>query len=356
MQTYFQDLVGSPKFQAWVERNETEPKTGMEKNSAPIDKETLMAPQTAEPITEVIHLPRPSNDEHGLAAIPIVRHWLFAPDGSDLNWREVRMQTQHRRRTLVQTVRIGDRYASPGRGYGILTTRHQRALFALQQLWQKQGGKLVRIDGKRHGIIRASSWELEHSFFGSHGGREKRMARAVVQQLDSIPVEILNYIHDDGTVGDISISGLVGGVEYHSVTHNGGRRGPWVSIYLSSLITRAFENHAVKPMNLSVLRTLRRDLSALLYPKIDYHLSTHTEVALRLDGLVEKLGLQNKQMHKRSYRQAKFVPVAEDLNGQPLSKDGYIIEARLVQTSDRRDHKLAARRRRHRRSPLSVTI
>jgi hypothetical protein len=303
---------------------------------------------SVQPLAEVLKLPEPLDAEHVLASVPLVRHWLFAPDGSKLRYREFRVRTSHEGRDVVQTIRIGDRFAESDTGYGVLKVRHQRALFGLQHLWQKQGGKLAQVNGVRRGIVCTSSWDLEDVLFGTHGGKQKRIVRALIQQLASIPVAIENYIGPDGHISDLDVSGLIAGAEFQNsrrASASGQLEFPWVEICFSSIITRAFEQSAVKPLNMRVLKDMRSDLSALLYPKADYLLSTNSETELRLDGLVEKLGLSGDQFHQPGYRLRKFVPVAEELNGQPLSLDGYMIEAKLVPTTDSRDHKLVLRRR-----------
>lgn len=307
-----------------------------------------IVPGCVEPLVEVVKLPKPSNADHVLASVPLVRHWLFAPDGSRLRFRELHVRTSHEGHDVLQTIRIGDRFAESGTGYGVLKVRHQRALFGLQHLWQKQGGRLARVDGVRRGMVCASSWDLEEVLFGSHGGKQKRIVRALIQQLASIPVAIENYVSSDGHLCSLDVTGLIAGAEFLGSRRTAapGQLGfPWVEIYLSSIVTRAFEQNAVKPINLRVLNTLRSDLSALLYPKVDYLLAANPETEMRLDGLVEKLGLLDKKLHQPRYRHHIFTPVAAELNGQPLSLDGYVIDAKLVQTNDGRDHKLVTRRK-----------
>lgn len=305
--------------------------------------------RSAQHLADVIKLPEPSNPEHALASIPLIRHWLFAPDGTKLRFREVSIPTIYKGRCITQVVRIGDRFAGAGQGYGILTTRHQRAIFILQELWQKQGGRLALVNDVKRGTVCASSWELEEMLFGSHGGRQKRMVRAIIQELASIPVEVKNYIGPDGEVQDIDVSGLLAGAEFRSSRRNCDKQQlgfPWAEIYLSSIVTRAFEKHAVKPINITVLKCFKKDISALLYPKLDYYLSNHTEVEMRLDNLIERLGLTGEQLLQPSYRRRKFEPIAEELTGQPLSSRGYVIDAKIEKTADGDDHKLVARRRR----------
>lgn len=300
------------------------------------------------PLADVIKLPQPSNPEHALASVPLIRHWLFSPDGTKLRYREQKISTIHKGRWITQVVRVGDRFAEAGQGYGVLTARHQRAIFALQELWQKQGGRLALVNNIKRGTVCASSWELEEMLFGSHGGRQKRMVRNIIQELASIPVEIQNYIGPEGEVQDIDVSGLLAGAEFRSSRRGSDKHQlgfPWAEIYLSSIVTRAFEKHAVKPINIAILKCFKKDISALLYPKIDYYLSSHTEVELRLDNLVERLGLTGEQLTQPSYRRRKFEPIVEELRGKPLSC-GAIIDARIEKTTDGDDHKLIARRRR----------
>jgi hypothetical protein len=324
-------------------QQEAEPTAG-EASKEPAPK----APPQIEELAEVIRLPDPSDAEHALAAVPVVRHWLFAPDRTRERYREFEVETTHQQRRIKQAIRIGDRFAEAGKGYGVLTARHQGALFALQRIWQTQGGRMARVDGARRGVLCLSSYILEKEFFGHHGGRTRRLIRQIIQELSSIPVAIDNYIGPDGEIYDLDISGLIGGAEFRT-----SRRGaaaeqlvfPWVEIYLSSIVTRAFELQAVKPLNLAVLNDLGSGIPALLYPKVDYLLANNPETEMRLGGLIQKLGLADKRMSQAAYRRRKFASYARELDGQPLSRDGYIIDARLEPTADKADHKLIFARR-----------
>jgi len=305
---------------------------------------------TREPMAEVIKLSIPADDSHALTAVPLIRHWLFAPDRTKVRLRRVEVDVSHRGDRFTQSITIGDRIVGPSKGYGVLTTRHQRALFVLQQLWQEQGGRMVRWNGQRRGGVSASSWQLEEMLYGSHGGRQKDMVRLVMQELASIPVKIENYIRPDGTIGTLDVAGLISGLVFAESrrTKGGQQLGfPWVEIGLGPIITRSFELEAVKPINVDVLRSLKRDTSALLYPKLDYLLASNPSTELRLDGLVDKLGMTAKQLRYRSHRRRVFTSALDELQGQLLSKQGgYVLDVRLEPTSDGQDDKLIAERKR----------
>lgn len=311
-------------------------------------REPEKEPFIVQPSDEIVSIPESSDSDSALVSVPLVRHWLFAPERSKLRYRELKIQTSHNQQKIVQTIRIGDAFARSGNSYGILKTRHQKLLFAMQDLWQKQGGRTAIVNGVRQGRLCASSWDLEQAMFGAHGGEQKRLIRAMVQQLSSIPVCIENYIGPDGEVFDLDISGLVLGAEFRTSRRRSGATQmgfPWAEIYFSSVITRAFEQQAIKPVNLRVLGQLR-DIATLLYPKIDCLLASNPETEMRLDGLVEKLGLSGSQLVEKAYRRRRFQPIVKELNDQPLSKEGYSIKAKLVPTKDGRDYKLVAERKR----------
>lgn len=298
-----------------------------------------------EPVPEVIRLPLPSDADQALISIPLIRHWLFAPDRSRLRHREFRVQLEHRGKKILQKLSIGDRYAAKNEGYGVLKLRHQRLLFGLQQLWQKQGGRLADVNGFRRGVVTASSWELEEAVFGSHGGAQRRYLRAWMQQLSSIPVAIENHIAPNGSIQNIDVTGLISGAIFASRRDDGQIGLPWVETYLGPLVTEAFSASAIKPLNMRVLSELKTDLAALLYPKIDHFLASNAETELRLDGLVEKLGLSDKHLSRPLYRARKFEPAVKELDGVLLSKSGYVIKTQLVPTADKLDQKLVVSRR-----------
>lgn len=306
---------------------------------------------TREPMAEVIKLSLPADDSHALTAVPLVRHWLFAPDRTKVRLRRLEVEVSHRGERFTQTITIGDRVAQRSYGYGVLRTRHQRALFVLQQLWQEQGGRMVRWNGHRRGGVSASSWQIEEMLYGSHGGRQQDLVRQVMQELASIPVKIENYVRPDGTIGTLDVTGLISGAVFAESrrTKGGQQLGfPWVEIGLGPIITRSFEvDGAVKPINLDVLRSLKRDTAALLYPKLDYYLASNESVPLSLSGLVDKLGMTAKQLRQRSHRRRVFASALAELQGQPLSKQGgYVLDVRLEPTSDGQDDKIIAKRKR----------
>ncbi len=304
---------------------------------------------TREPMAEVIKLSIPADDSHAMTAVPLIRHWLFAPDRTKVRLRKLQVEVAHRGERITQSITIGDRVVGPTEGYGVLRTRHQRALFVLQQLWQEQGGRMVLWNGRRHGTVCASSWQLEQLLHGRHGGRQSDLVRLVMQGLASIPVKIENYVRPDGTVGSLDVAGLISGLVFSDSRRGSkGQLGfPWVEIALGPIITRSFELSAVKPINLDVLRSLKRDTSALLYPKLDYYLANNEGIELRLDGLVDKLGMTSKELRQRGRRRRQFEAALVDLQGRPLSKEGgYVLDVRLEPTSDGLDDKLIAERKR----------
>lgn len=303
--------------------------------------------EKAQPMADVIRLTRADEQQSNLAvtALPVVRHWLFAPNGTRLKYREFTNEVSIRGREIVQRVCIGDKLgASVGQGYGVLTARHQRALFAIQHLWQKQGGRLASINGKRFGSVCCSSWQVEHLLFGSHGGKQKELVRLLIQQLASIPVKIENYVEQDGGVSTLDVTGLIHGRFASSRKTPDGQLGfPWIEMVIDPVLVNAFERNDVKPIDLEVLAGFKSDVAAILYPKIDHHLATHNSVELRLDGLVEKLGLTDKQLGQRAYRLKKFKEPLSELDGKPTSSGGAMtVEAQP--TADGMDWKLVAKR------------
>jgi hypothetical protein len=329
------------EIEAWTEK--------MAQKSREREAEQEPPPEPPKPAMVVIErkikVLKPVDVDQEIMALPVIRNWLFAPDNTQLRYREFETPIEHKGQVITQKVKIGYRWLRRTDGYGILTARHQRALFALQALWQDQGGNLVEISGKPHGIVAGSSWELEKRIFGDHGGRQKEILRHILAGLAGIPITIENYIFPDGKVGKLEISGLLQGYEFHSEKTEDPM--PWVGIILSSLVTHAFDTSAIKPLNLRILAKLGGSPAALLYPKVDHLLSNHPRTELRLDHLAERMGMMGtKQMSQAGYRARKFAPYVEALDGLPLSKKGFVIEAQLEPTADKKDHKISATRRR----------
>lgn len=271
--------------------------------------------------------------ETTLVAIPMVRHFLFAPDRTKHSVRHFNVECKHRGQRLVQAFRIGDAHAAPGKGYGVLTVRHQKALFALQEIWQQQSGQMVHWRGRRLGLVKVTSWQLEDRIFGTHGGRQKQMLRQVLQELTSIPVAIKNYIDADGEVTDVDMTGLLAGAFFsQSAKGSKGQRrsGAWVEIVLGEVLTRAFEMGNHKPLALRVMDDMP-DIPALLYPKLDYLLCDKTEVRYRLPTLVQNLGLTGQIERQPSRRRRLFSAAASELDGKPLSKPGRVLYVRVAQ-------------------------
>ena len=301
--------------------------------------------EKAQPMAEVIRLPSPEQASHVLTALPVVRHWLFAPDKTTLRYREFVHETSYRGKDIIQKICIGDKIAAErGEGYRVFTTQTQRALFGIQHLWQTQGGRLVSINGKRFGSVSCSSWQLEAALFGSHGGRQEKLIRYLVQQLASVPLKIENYVDQEGKISTLDVTGLLFGEFASSRRAANNQIGfPWIEMVVHPLLVSAFERKEVKPIDLEVLRGFKSDIAALLYPKIDHHLATHASVEMRLDGLVEKLGLTGKQLGQKSYRLRKFVDPVGELTGKPTSSGGKLY-VEIQPTADGHDWKLIAKR------------
>lgn len=295
----------------------------------------------AKPLAEVIRLSAPTNQSHVLTALPVVRHWLFAPDRTTLRYREFEHQTQVCGKDITQKICIGDKVAAAGKGYGVLTTRHQQGLLAIQHIWQIQGGRLVNLNSKRFGTVSCSSWQLEEALFGSHGGRQVQLVRQVVQEVASIPVKIENYVDHDGHLATLDLTGFIHG---RFASSRRVSEGPWVEMLIDPLLVTSFERNEVKPIDLEILRGFNSDIAALLYPKIDYMLASHERTELRLDGLVKKLGLTAKRLREKSYRHSKFEGSVNELNGKALSHGGELV-VRLEPTADGEDFKIVAEKR-----------
>lgn len=203
---------------------------------------------------------------------------------------------------------------------------------------------MATANGRRFGTVCCSSWQLEESLFGTHGGRQKDMVRQIVQELSAIPVKIENYVGRDGSLNTLDVTSLIHGYFASSRKTPDGQIGfPWVEILLGPLVVQAFETNEVKPINLEVMRGFSSDTAALIYPKLDYLLAHHDQTELRLDGLVEKLGLSNKQLKYKSYRAAKFQDPIAELNGKPLSSGARLVVS-LEPTTDGEDFKIIAQK------------
>lgn len=316
-----------------------------DKPAAPAPKADTPEPEKVEQLAEVIRLMKPEHPDYALTSLPLVRNWLFAPDKTKLRYREFQVGVSYKGREVVQSLSIGDRFAGPNKGYGVLTTRHQRAMFTLQHLWQKQGGRMATANGRRFGTVCCSSWQLEESLFGTHGGRQKDMVRQIVQELSAIPVKIENYVGRDGSLNTLDVTSLIHGYFASSRKTPDGQIGfPWVEILLGPLVVQAFEANEVKPINLEVMRGFSSDTAALIYPKLDYLLARHDQTELRLDSLVSKLGLSAKRLKERNYRRSKFVDPVAELNGKPLSSGAELVVT-LEPTVDGEDFKIIAKKK-----------
>lgn len=290
---------------------------------------------------QVLVLPAP--EDRSLTALPLVRNWLFAPDRSRLKWRRVEQTITHQGRPLRQAITVG--LPDTKKGFGVLTTRHQRAIFVLQRLWQQQGGRVVEREGRRVGLVRASSWELEEALFGAHGGRQKKLVRHIIHELNAIPIHFDGLPLPDGTIAEIAVSGLVNGYIFGGQRDISGQQLglPWAEIELHPWVIAAWEAQDVKPLDLKVLDQLSSDLARLLYPKLDWLLSRHERAEFRLLGLVDRLGLTDSKLRQPAYRRRQFARVAKELSGAPLSAGGALrVSIQAVQQGG--DDKLVARR------------
>ncbi len=310
------------------------PKKPWDKYRAPLEPEEKQE-EPSEEGTALVHY----EGEDSLQALPVVRHWLFAPN-------RTRQSVRHVELPGGEAITIGDDDAEENRGYGVLTVKHQRAIFALQQLWQQQGARTMGRGRDRVGLVTASSYALEMLLFGKHGGRQQKMVRKLLQELASIPVKFRVRVEEEADVfGEIRVTGLLQGAAVVGETDGSGRQLglPWVEIRLGSWIIDAWATKDLKPLRLDTLDQLSSDLAKLLYPKLDWYLSTHARVELRLMGLVQKLGMTNRELQRRSRRRRAFTTVAKELSSAPLSS-GYRLHVEVEPTADDEDDKLVASR------------
>ncbi len=275
----------------------------------------------------------PPQTDMAMVSIPVIRHWLFAPDRTRTKSRRFTVDIKHHGKRVAQEFVIGDIHAAIGKGYGILTTRHQKALMVLQEIWQRQGGRMTSVGNIKQGYVSSSSWELGEKLFNGHGGKQVRLVRQVIQELSSIPVSIKNYIGGDGEIFDIDMTGLISGALFSNSRHHSHPtnpiKDPWVEIALGSIVTRAFEQRAIKPINMAVMKSLNGDISSLLYPKLDYLLHSNSSVSFSLGTLVKNLGLRGEVQKRPSRRRRLFDSAAKSLTGKALSGRNRILRASI---------------------------
>jgi hypothetical protein len=291
-------------------------------------------------------------DDLALTALPLVRNWLFTPDRSRLKWRKLESTVQHEGVEIEQSITIGEPNSKIS---GVLTTKHQRAIFVLQRLWEEQGCRVVEDRGHRVGRVSVSSYVLENALFGSHGGRQKKLTKALIHELNAIPLHFKGFILPDNTVGELYLSGLIHGAMFTDRKGASGRQigMPWAEITISPWLLAAWEKGDLKPIDLKTLDQLSTDLAKLLYPKLDWLLSKHDKVEYNLLGLCERLGLTNAELSRRSRRHRKFASVATELTGAPLSSGGMLV-VEIEECLKSSDYKLVATRK-GKKKPLKLS-
>ena len=252
---------------------------------------------------------------------------------------------------VIRRMTVGRVHAT-ARARGVLRQSHQDAFYKVLELWGQDGYPVVEIEGKAHGTLKVSAYELVKAIFASDNVRSYRRTQELLRDLASIPIVLENVYTWQG-LRDWEEFSLLADVTWSEkgLKEDGSRSlesKSYVTILLSRLVTEGFLARHIKVLlgkpydSLSEGKGRRSEIARLLYPFLDAQLATKDSYHAKLDALAERFGLQRYPY--RSKRKEKFEPAVRVLEGRPILEGRYVLRVSLHPASDDSDFVLRARR------------
>jgi hypothetical protein len=221
---------------------------------------------------------------------------------------------------------------------GIKSPTHQtyKILLALFDLWHKKRS----ADGTLTCSLRDICSRLHIKMTG-------KAAQAVVKELDVIRGAYLSwkfsFTNNRGEGQSLRPMNILEDFQYDEWTPKEERFKSRVSIKFNKNIQRNLEANKTKPINLSVLRSIKGEIASVLYTRLDIILSTRDRYERNTKGVFSDLQIDSEKYRYPSRRKAKLTPIVKELNGKRLST-GHVLSLSLEKTVDHKDWKIVCTR------------
>lgn len=228
--------------------------------------------------------------------------------------------------------------SSEEKGYreiGVLRIPEMKCFYALVKLWEQ-------ANRPRERSVTFSVYELSQILGMSWGGRSFQLIEEWLDRLKKIPIDWINsyYQKDTDTIESILHSfTILSDLVIYKRRESGQLTLGLSSFKFHERILRNLLEHNTKPLNLTVLLKLEKEISILLYRHLDLVMADKTRYERKTANLIaEDLGLEGERYVYPSRRKQVLEPALAELRGVELST-GVLTEARLERTADESDWK-----------------
>ena len=284
--------------------------------------------------------------------LTLERHPLFVVNGYKENFFIHEREVKHpdSGEVIVQRVMVGKLTKESKQSYGVLKQVHQEIFYKLLKLWGELG---YPLEGK-NGVIETTVYQIVMYLKGHDTAPLYNRVRHLLRDLSSIPITLENAYTWQG-VHDLDEFTLVEGVIWNgrkldkaTMLPKPGKESK-VRIKISETITSGFLHKEMKQILWRPYSELggqgkgrRAEVARLLYPLLDYELSSKKSYHIALKALFRRLGMKSHQY--RSKRREKLLPALNQLQGKPILAEKYKLDLTLRASSDGQDYILVASR------------
>lgn len=222
---------------------------------------------------------------------------------------------------------------------GVLTTEDQRTYYALIKQWQDN----EQSDGHVAFSIRKLARLLQRKGWGSN------VIDSITHSLRKLrvtPFTWTNSYHDAATGQELeeelffnilSELKIVRRKTDGHITYEGGY------YRFNDFLIHNLLAHRTKPVLLDTILKFESEVAQLLYTHIDLMLFDKRQYERRTKELFDDLGIRGVAYKNASNRKQKLVRALQELNGVRLTS-GWVSEARLERTADKKDYKVVFRK------------
>mgnify|MGYP000928200673 CR=1 FL=1 len=263
---------------------------------------------------------------------PIFTTRKDASDGRVLK----REYTDARGAKVTEKVSIGKATLPDGEVCGPFRATDFKVMCVLLHLWDADGRPTDRAVG-------FSLYQLAKILGISPAGDNIAALRASIMRLKNTPIQWANSYRVGGkggrTLKSVSQFNILSDIGFLTKTENGETTEVASTFRFNSLILQNIVDLYSKPVLLSTIATLKRDVSVILYRHLDLMLAKKDRYERILDKLIDELGLDNDAYPFPSHKKSLIEPAARELTGLPVST-GFIERAEIVPTESGKDLKL----------------
>lgn len=247
-----------------------------------------------------------------------------------------REYTDARGARVTERVSIGKSTLPDGEVCGPFRATDFKVMCVLLHLWDADGRPTDRAVG-------FSIYQLAKILGISPAGDNIAALRSCIMRLKNTPIQWVNSYKVGGkggkTLKSVSQFNILSDIGFLTKTEDGVTAEVASTFRFNPLILQNIVDLYSKPVLLSTIATLKRDVSVILYRHLDLMLAKKDRYERVLDKLIDDLGLDNDAYPFPSHKKSLIEPAARELRGLPVST-GFIERAEIVPTENGKDLKL----------------